>query len=67
MGRNISFTTPWSYTCAESQQKSYVVPKPTVRIASPDGEDVPEDVERNLKVAILGWQHNDKFNQALDT
>ena len=47
--------------------KSYIVLKPTVRIASPVGEDVPEDVERNLKVAILGWQHNDKFNQALDS
>jgi hypothetical protein len=47
--------------------RSYVVLKPTVRIASVDGTEVPEDVERNLKVAILGWQHNNKFNQALDT
>jgi hypothetical protein len=47
--------------------RSYVVLKPTVRIASPAGEDVPEEVERNLKVAILGWQHNNKFNQALDS
>jgi hypothetical protein len=47
--------------------KSYVVLKPTVRIESPTGEEVPEDVERNLKMAILGWQHNNKFNQALDS
>lgn len=47
--------------------KSFVVLKPTVRIGSPTGEAVPEDVERNLKMAILGWQHNNKFNQALDS
>jgi hypothetical protein len=46
--------------------KSYVILKPTVRIESPIGEDVPEEVERNLKMAILGWQHNNKFNQALE-
>lgn len=45
--------------------KSYVILKPTVRIGSKDGA-VPEDIERNLKIAILGWQHNQKFNQALD-
>lgn len=47
--------------------KSYVVFKPTVRIESPTGGEVPEDVERNLKMAILGWQHNNKFNQALES
>ena len=47
--------------------KSYVVLKPTVRIESPTGEDVPEEVERKLKMTILGWQHNNKFNQALDS
>lgn len=46
--------------------KSYLVLKPTIRIASSGGEEVPEDIERNLKVAILGWQHNNKFNQALE-
>jgi hypothetical protein len=46
--------------------KSYVVLKPTVRIESPVGDEVPEDVERNLKMAILGWQHNNKFNKALE-
>ena len=47
--------------------KSYVVLKPTVRIESPTGEDVPEEVEKKLKMTILGWQHNNKFNQALDS
>lgn len=46
--------------------RNFVVLKPTVRIASPTGEDVPRDSERNLKMAILGWQHNKEFNQALD-
>jgi hypothetical protein len=46
--------------------KSYVVLKPTVRIDSVTGNEVPEEVERNLKMAILGWQHNNKFNQALE-
>lgn len=45
---------------------SYIVLKPTVKVTSPTGEPVPKDAERNLKMAILGWQHNDKFNQALD-
>jgi hypothetical protein len=47
--------------------KSYVVLKPTVWIGTATGEEVPEDVERNLKLGILGWQHNNKFNQALDS
>ena len=47
--------------------RSYVILKPTVRIASPTGEDVPRDSERNLKMAILGWQHNKEFNQALES
>jgi hypothetical protein len=34
--------------------KSYVVLKPTVWIKSSDGSEVPDDVERNLKMAILG-------------
>jgi hypothetical protein len=46
---------------------SYVVLKPTVKIQSTDGAEVPDDVERNLKMAILGWQHNNKFNEALDS
>ena len=47
--------------------KSYVVLKPTVRIESPTGEEVSEDAERNLKMSILGWQHNNKFNEALES
>ena len=46
--------------------KSYVTLKPTVRIESVTGDEVPEDAERNLKMTILGWQHNKEFNEALD-
>ena len=46
--------------------KSHVVLKPTVKIVSPEGENVPNEVERNLKNAILGWQHNAEFNQAVE-
>jgi hypothetical protein len=45
---------------------SYAVLKPTIKITATSGDEVPEDVERNLKMAILGWQHNHKFNQALE-
>ena len=31
-----------------------------------DGHEVPKEVERNLKIAILGWQHNAEFNQAVE-
>jgi SIR2-like domain len=46
--------------------KSHVVLKPTVKIGSPEGGEVPEEVERNLKIGILGWQHNAEFNQAVE-
>jgi hypothetical protein len=46
--------------------KNYVVLKPTVRIQSLEGEQVPADVERSLKMSILGWQHNAEFNQAVE-
>jgi hypothetical protein len=46
--------------------KSYAVLKPTIRIETTMGGDVPEDAERSLKMAILGWQHNNKFNYALE-
>ncbi len=46
--------------------KNYVVLKPTVHIETPTGSEVPESAKRDLKLAILGYQHNDKFNQAID-
>lgn len=46
--------------------KSYVTLKPTVRIASMTGDEVLEDAERNLKMTLLGWQHNKEFNEAVE-
>jgi hypothetical protein len=46
--------------------KRYVVLKPTIKVGSVNGQDVPNEVERNLKIAILGWQHNAEFNQAVE-
>ncbi len=46
--------------------KNYLVLKPTIRIESSIGE-VPESVERDLKLTILGWQHNKEFNDAVET
>lgn len=45
---------------------NYFVLKPTIKAASPDGSEVPKEAERKLKVAILGWQHNAEFNQAVE-
>lgn len=46
--------------------RTYVVLKPTIHIERTDGSDVSNEAERQLKIAILGWQHNAEFNQALD-
>jgi hypothetical protein len=46
--------------------KCHVVLKPTVKIGSLEGGEVSEEVERNLKIGILGWQHNAEFNQAVE-
>jgi hypothetical protein len=45
---------------------NFLIVKPSLRILSERGEEVPEDVERALKVSILGWQHNAQFNKAMD-
>jgi hypothetical protein len=47
--------------------RTYIVLQPTVKIESASGGEVPEDVGRNIKMSILGWQHNNKFHAALMT
>lgn len=44
----------------------HLVIRPTVAIFNNDGNALPESIEQILKIEILGYQHNDKFNQALD-
>ena len=46
--------------------RHYVVLKPTIRIETPEGMEAPEEVDRNLKIGILGWQHNAEFNQVVE-
>jgi len=46
--------------------ESFIVVKPTLRVVGPDGEDAPEEATRDLKARILGYQHNDKFNEAVE-
>jgi hypothetical protein len=43
----------------------YLVIKPTVAFTDAQGALLPEEDVRAEKLAILGYQHNDKFNSAL--
>jgi hypothetical protein len=43
----------------------YVVLKPTLVVTSASGVELPTDVVKQIKLTILGYQHNDKFNQAM--
>lgn len=45
--------------------KQYLVLKPSVTVGAGDGSEIPE-VERRVRMAVLGWQHNNKFNRAVD-
>lgn len=44
----------------------YLVLKPTVVICDDQGNELPRDVAEVVKKEILGYQHNNKFNRALD-
>ncbi len=46
--------------------KSQLVLKPTVVVKDKDGNEVPKEVSRTLKMDVLGYEHNDKFNKTLD-
>lgn len=44
-----------------------LVLKPTLFISDQAGKPAPLEVERALKVKILGYQHNKEFNEAIET
>jgi len=44
---------------------NYLIVKPSLRVVGEHGEKVPKEIERTVKMSILGWQHNAKFNQAM--
>jgi hypothetical protein len=46
--------------------RQHLVLKPTIRCTDEPGEDLPEEIEKELKLSILSRQYNDKFNAALN-
>jgi NAD-dependent SIR2 family protein deacetylase len=47
-------------------QRLHLVLRPTVFVLDSSGGDVPEEIARKVKMAVLGYQHNAQFNQVLD-
>ena len=47
-------------------QRQYLILKPSVDVRDSLGGQVPEEVERRVRMNVLGWQHNAKFNQAME-
>lgn len=43
----------------------YLVLKPSLFIADPLGAEAPREVTKRIKIAVLGYQHNDKFSEAM--
>lgn len=43
----------------------YLVLKPSIKVLTTAGEEAPHEVSKAIKVAILGYQHNRPFNQAV--
>ncbi|MEZ4291212.1 MAG: nuclease PIN [Myxococcota bacterium] len=44
----------------------HLVIKPSVRVLTQNGERTDRDVEDRIRMKILGYQHNAKFNQAME-
>lgn len=40
--------------------------KPTLRVSDRSGQVAPKEVERAIKVKVLGYQHNKEFNEATE-
>lgn len=47
-------------------KKQHLVLMPTIRCTDGVGEDLPREVEKELKRSVLSAQYNNKFNDALD-
>jgi hypothetical protein len=47
-------------------QKQYLALKPSVDIRDSSGSAVDAEVEHRVRMNVLGWQHNAKFNQAME-
>lgn len=46
--------------------QTYLIIKPSIKVADKFGNDVTEEIELQIKLKILGYQHNKKFNVAMD-
>jgi hypothetical protein len=44
---------------------TFLVVKPSLKVLASDGTIAPKEVANKLKLAILGYQHNKEFNQAM--
>lgn len=49
-----------------SAGNQFLVIKPTIKATSVDGQDLPDDVEREVKRLLLTKQYNREFNAAVD-
>ena len=47
-------------------RRMLAVLKPSLTIKMRDGDDAPRDVANQIKLEILGWQHNKEFNQEMN-
>lgn len=45
--------------------RNQLVLKPTIVVLDSGGNDLPEEVSRSVRMEILGYEHNAKFNAAL--
>ncbi len=44
----------------------YLVMLPSIRVLGPDCQPSPREIAEPLRLGILGYQHNDKFNKAVN-
>lgn len=44
----------------------YLVLMPSIRVFDVNGTEAPREIAKPVKQGILGWQHNDKFNDAVN-
>jgi hypothetical protein len=47
--------------------RQFLVMKPSVKVLTPGGEPVDRAIANPVKLAILGYQHNKEFNDAVNT
>lgn len=46
--------------------RQFLVMKPSLKVLSPTGERIDKSVANPVKLAILGYQHNKEFNEAVN-